>query len=701
MVSMTGYFFLDWAILTVSLFNTIVLLWLGLTILLNSDRRNPGVWLMAGGLLAGALFFISHTAILGQELTLNIDGHNFWWQVGWIPVIVAPFAWYVVMLWFNGFWTNQKSQLFRRHRISLVVMSTVMTCFIALIITAGTIPPYEKIVILDFSGALALGGIPILLLVFPVFMVLNILLSIDVLLHPVDIRDLTSTAQKRSRPWLLTAGILLLLVSVIVGIFIAFMINTSGDGPFATIQLLVIGLFDLVLATLIAGAIMMIGQAIVSYEVFTGRILPRRGLFVHWRNIILIALGYGAIISWSLIVNLRTVYTVGLATLMMVIFYALYSWRSFNEHDRFMKNLRPFVTPENIVSHFLQDSQQSHQRALTLLSAVCDGILMTNQVCLVPLGAYGSLISGSITYPENASELSAEDLPKISNQIMRFPESMSGDYEWGIPLVTERGLIGLFAVGHKTDNGHFSQEEFDLAQQAGERILDIMVGEMMAHKMMDIQRQRVRQNRIVDLQTQRELHDDILPQIHTAILELSSVAKDSEAVHSVVQTLTKTHQQIAKLIHKPGSMIDGYVRHDLIAEMKKIVAEFGSNVSASGSWTDNSSTFVDSLYCEVILGAVRELIRNASVHGRLADSNVPVKINIDVTTTDRSIRILIVDDGVGVENHTDVDGALLSGNGLYLHSTLLSLIGGELQVQPGKDQGTIAMIDIPASVLQI
>ena len=36
---MTGEPLLDWAIMAVSLFNTVLLLWLGLTVLLNAERR--------------------------------------------------------------------------------------------------------------------------------------------------------------------------------------------------------------------------------------------------------------------------------------------------------------------------------------------------------------------------------------------------------------------------------------------------------------------------------------------------------------------------------------------------------------------------------------------------------------------------------------------------------------------------------------
>ena len=42
---MTGEFFVDWATMAVSLFNTVLLLWLGLTILLNAELRTWGTWL--------------------------------------------------------------------------------------------------------------------------------------------------------------------------------------------------------------------------------------------------------------------------------------------------------------------------------------------------------------------------------------------------------------------------------------------------------------------------------------------------------------------------------------------------------------------------------------------------------------------------------------------------------------------------------
>ena len=94
---MTGSLFLDWATMAVSLFNTILALWLGLTVLLGADRRTWGIWMASGGLLMGGIFFVSHSAILGHGLAKGVE---LWWQVGWLPVIALPLAWYLLTLWY-------------------------------------------------------------------------------------------------------------------------------------------------------------------------------------------------------------------------------------------------------------------------------------------------------------------------------------------------------------------------------------------------------------------------------------------------------------------------------------------------------------------------------------------------------------------------------------------------------------------------
>src|SRR3954454_6738904 len=86
--TMSGLLYLDWAILAVSLFNTILLMWLGLTVLLNAEGRGrPGIWLAGGGLLVAAVLFISHSAMVGLGLSFVSQGMDFWWRASWVPAV--------------------------------------------------------------------------------------------------------------------------------------------------------------------------------------------------------------------------------------------------------------------------------------------------------------------------------------------------------------------------------------------------------------------------------------------------------------------------------------------------------------------------------------------------------------------------------------------------------------------------------------
>jgi hypothetical protein len=107
---------LTWALVAVSLFNTILLLWLGLTLWLNADRRGPGVVAAAAGFLLGSAFFVSHSALLLSDSLRLTRSNTLWLAVGMTPVVLLPYVWYVVLLWYSGYWAERASDLRRRHR---------------------------------------------------------------------------------------------------------------------------------------------------------------------------------------------------------------------------------------------------------------------------------------------------------------------------------------------------------------------------------------------------------------------------------------------------------------------------------------------------------------------------------------------------------------------------------------------------------
>src|SRR4029078_12727880 len=97
-----------------------------------------------------------------------------------------------------------------------------------------------------------------------------------------------------------------------------------------------------------------------------------------------------------------------------------------------------------------------------------------------------------------------------------------GGAVWAVPLWSERGLIGVLLLGDKHDGGLYTQEEIEIARATGERLIDTRASAEMARRLMTLQRQRLAESQVVDRRTRRVLHDDVLPQLHTAMLLLQS-----------------------------------------------------------------------------------------------------------------------------------------------------------------------------------
>ena len=64
---MTGLDILLWGVRTLSIFNTVAFVWLGLTVLLNAQQRKPVTWITGLGLLLAGLFFAIHSTFVGAR----------------------------------------------------------------------------------------------------------------------------------------------------------------------------------------------------------------------------------------------------------------------------------------------------------------------------------------------------------------------------------------------------------------------------------------------------------------------------------------------------------------------------------------------------------------------------------------------------------------------------------------------------------
>ena len=244
----------------------------------------------------------------------------------------------------------------------------------------------------------------------------------------------------------------------------------------------------------------------------------------------------------------------------------------------------------------------------------------------------------------------------------------------------------------------------ETAQAAGERVVQLLAGEQMLLRLMELQRKRTAEQRIMDQRTRRALHDEILPALHLAVLQLSSADRQQPTVQEALGTLADVHRQIAELLASTqptpapaanpcelAGALRGLLEGEFAHSFEQVIWE-GVPVNSAGSPAmaqGKSGVYVDQVVGEVILGAAREAIRNAAAHGRgdMADRPLRLEIALHEGCGDApELALTIADNGVGIDAGGSNPAPGRSGNGLALHSTLLAMVGGYLTITVAAQQ---------------
>lgn len=697
---MTNSWLLNWAIMAVSLFNAILLVWLGLTVLLNAERRTWGLWLAGGEILLGGVFFLIHSIILGHGFNTFERSLDFWWRIGWVPVVTIPYVWYVVILWYSGFWDRFGGKLNQRHYPWFVVTTVLAAGIVILLIFANPLPSFMQVAQLNLTATPSLGGIPLLILIYPVYILLCIALSVDVLRHPAPSgRVMGNLARRRARPWLIGAALTQIVVSLLVGWVMFWVISWSRHSIYDPMMHITIAQFDLVIASLIAVAIICLGQAVTSYEVFTGKALPRHGLLRHWQRAVILAGGYAATVSLSLALNLHPIYSVVLSALLMTIFFALLSWRSFSERQNLLKQLRPFVTSQRVYDQLLATSPMEVDIDQPF-SVLCQDVLGTRQAYLAARGPMAAFVGDPLTFPTDQLpqpvDLDGILGPWVSPENICIPlsEETNPDWRWLVPLWSERGLIGFLLLGPKRDGGLYAREEIEIARIFGERLIDTRASTEITRRLLALQRQRLAESQVADRRTRRVLHDDVLPQIHTTLLSLS--ASNTEHL-TAIESLSDTHRQISGLLRDlPIVTTSEVIQTGLITALQKTIKNEFPEAFEQVTWEiaeeiEAQLKQLSELTSEVVYFAAREAIRNAARYGWTG--NLLPTLKISVNQQAQKCEIVIEDNCPG--NPDIKEKEYSSGKGLALHSTLMAVIGGELYFEQVPKRGARVVLHVP------
>ncbi|NMB89032.1 MAG: hypothetical protein GYA17_11785 [Chloroflexi bacterium] len=703
---MTSNFFLDWAGLSVSLFNAILLWWLGLTVAFNAERKTWGMWLAAGGLLGGGLFFTGHTALLGHGSTFLATSLEIWWRTGTSAVVGLPFAWYLVILWYSGCWEIPASSLWRSQRAGFGLSLAMLAGLVALLFTAS-VPSIEELIHNRIGGGLWIGGIPVLLLLFPLYSLACTGLSLQALRHPVpSARMLGDQARRRARPWLTGASFVLLGVSLLVGAFLFWVIQASDRGELNFWQphtLHLLGWVDLGIEGGIAVAVGLIGQAIAVYEVFTGKSLPRQGLIRLWKRTLVLAAGFSLAVCWSLVSRQSPVYILILSALILAVFLALLGWRQYVEREKLMEHIRPFVASQRMFDRLTGAQAGPPEGLQSIFPTVCEQVLGVQQAILVPLGSMAPLLGDPVVYPPGpvpppvaawAAGMAAQ-ATRYAATGAAFGPGQAGEYSWWLPLWRAQALSGILVLGEKKEGGLFTQEEIEIAQSAGEQVLDMLASAELARRLVHLQRQQMAESQVYDRRLRRALHDEILPQVHQALLAVDALPGEDSHKAQALDTLSDLHRHISGLLRglKTHSTLELH-RIGLVAALHKVAEDELEGALAGVEWALEAqcAAAIQSLRpveAEVLFYAAREAMRNAAAHARRQGGELPrLKVSLNGQA---GVQIVIEDDGGG-----DLPpGSGGSGQGLSLHSTMLSIIGGTLRVESLAGGSTRVVLELP------
>ena len=694
---------LPWAMYAVSLFNLVLLLWLGLTILLNAQERNWGTYLAGSGFLVGALFFLLHTAALNYSLDTLLENSPIWWLILSAPVGALPFGWMVLMLWYCGYWDETNSPLRRRTRWLLALATALTVCQLAVVWVGWPKFGASPFTYIEKNNITQFVSLRLLLWLYPLFLLCCTGTALLALLRPMPPASWSREAsQKRARPFLLGSSIVQFGVSCAVAgalVFFAIAGNTADlYNPAASRTSLYdvaghlaqwLDATDFALCAGISLAVMLLGKAVVSFEIFTGKVLPRRGFWRQWRAVVILAAIYSALIATSLGFEIEGIYPLLLSTCLLGVILAIFSHRAYTDRARATANLAPFVASSHLLGGLLEGDETKLRAAIDEpFRALCEDVLNAGRAMLVARGDIAPLFGAPRFYPAAMpaaagwSELAARH--NNSSEVQSLPEGCGMDYL--VPL-GQSGNIGALLLGPRRDGGLYTLEEIEIARAAGEHLLDSGAGATLAARLVALQRQKVAQVVTLDRGARRSLHDDILPLLHAALLFPDEAAEKITAAHKGISNLLR--ELPAPLPLEKRAFFEA-LQHEVANELSGQFDEVSWQIAPEAHFaSDELPPFLAS----TLYFAAREAIRNAARHGRGADVARALNLTVGADCKD-GLKIWIADDGVGA-TQIPVEHKGGSGSGLSLHAALLAVAGGTLSIDHPAGGGTRVEMSLP------
>lgn len=750
--------------IALSVFSLITYLWLGLTVLLIGNRRSRVTWVSGFGLLMAALFFLCHGALVGVRVPRGASSVDFWWHLSWLPGFVAPICWAAIGLHYVGLAGG-----WRRWRLALLVAVATPGAIAALLAlmnwpVIGHYGDFMRILgdslrirgPIDPLPANTSATLPALGIAFIVYVAACASLpwgalawrrrlptrtpsdapqAADALLwDPVD-------AWTRARSALLGASLCMMgagAVAALIGVFTSVAEHNDllgavspgfdlgapptlpGHVPLALVSA------DLVVQVCLSGLGLLLGWAVVRQGILVERRLPQRGFFSHWRGTALVASLLAAVVAVMAALDQGALPYLLVLVALVTGAYALFTRQSYEEHDRLLTQLRPFVTSLSLghAGWLPGDPREIERNVEALFTSLCRDVL----------GVYSGRLTVAAGRLHRAYTYQAE---------APLPSSGAGR-EWELPISDERGVVAQLVLGPRLDSAGYTSADLEVARACGQRILDAVGEFAAAQAVVSLARRRGLEAELSAALPRRVLHDEVLPRLHLAMLKLEAIRQRASVavapvsasgasvstaptegddalgaeLGDVVGELGKAHHDLAALMRLAPAANTRRLEHGLVAVLRSSLDGEFRGMFDTIEWEAPpdacaAADALPSIVADLLLGATQELIRNAGKHARGDDLHRRLTLGVTLEADDGWVRVTVADDGVGWQREAvrdlgrggvpDTSGSFpvpttstsTTRSGLLTYGALVGLVGGSLNVKSQPGSGTTVTIRVP------
>lgn len=705
--------------------------------------------------------------------TANLALTDFLWHLIWLPALGVPYIWFVIGLYYaaliNEQWRTRRPLLL----VSAALLGSGVLILLALNRSTYTFRNTILLLgYSNIQEKLRPGLLSSLLLVLALFLVYITFCAIGPwfsfgrifrLLHVfwifctghqrdislqrrlidafwndqinVDLLEEPALSWHLARPSLLLAALLMVCLTVSLGVLILFGIlhglEPSGNNILpTTLDTLPLALviLDIYATGSVALIVLLTGYSIVRHGILIERPLARRGFFEQWRGIVIVATTIATLIAFLAEFTRSSLGGMLLITSIATGAYALFTWSSYTAHDRYIALLAPFLRSTNVRHWLNTDLQKTEQSMEALFSHLCKDVLEVQCAILVvlagPVRRNFNYRWSALDWPDEIVEQSQSDQrsykPHSQSNLtqglqtrhfyrMRMMLQGASVICWVLPLYDELGLVANLYLGPRKDGSVFTDEDMDLSQVCGQRILDTLRDHEAMLTVASLLRRRIVDVKLLGAQQRRVLHDEILPMLHLALLHMETLralpaneqtnARADQALENAISSISDAHRQLAAMMRAMSTSAPHRLERDgLISAIHTMLAQDFQHSFDEVEWriSDEIASHINEVVppaiAELVFAAVQETLRNAARHGRGSDVHRRLRLTITASCNPH-LEVMVADDGIGIISASSSTTG--TAGGLLTHSALLAIAGGSLTVKSAPGEGVKVRIFLP------